>query len=61
MEYGLRRFNMIYADNTKGIVSLTLKEDEQLVPFMEKLLSDGYWVHMLQRKDNKVIIEIKGA
>ena len=52
---------MIYADNTKGIVSLTLKEDDQLVPFMEKLLSDGYWVHMLQRKDNKVVVEIKGA
>ena len=52
---------MIYADNTKGIISIALKDDDYLEPFIEKLLADGYWVHMLQRKDDKVIIEIKGA
>lgn len=52
---------MVYADNTKGVVSLTLKKDEKLKvnDFIYKLLTDGYWVHMLQAKDDKVIIEIK--
>lgn len=50
---------MIYADNTKGIISLTLTQDEKLHDLIDKLLADGYWVHMLQAKDDKVIIEIK--
>lgn len=50
---------MVYADNTKGVVSLTLKKDEKVNDFIYKLLTDGYWVHMLQAKDDKVIIEIK--
>lgn len=52
---------MIYADNTKGIISLTLTQDDKLHDLIDKLLADGYWVHELKSKGDKVIIEIKGA
>lgn len=51
---------MVFCDDTKGLISLSLVNDEQLDGFIKKLLADGYWVHQLKTGD-EVIIEIKGA
>lgn len=51
---------IIYSNDERGSVRFTLRNDDKVTAFLQKLLSDGYWVRT-EDLGSSIGVEIMGV